>query len=327
MVEDLSKVKKEIGGYFALELPLHRNTFHEKGIYVNSGRNALELILRLIPNIKKVYLPYFTCDVVLEPLIKTGISYSFYHINLDLELAETVQLGKDEYIIYTDYYGIKDAYIHQLSKIYDDQLIVDYAQALYAEPTCNCFYSPRKFVGIPDGGIAYTNKDINIDDFEKDSSVDKCGHLLIRYDSNASEGYHVFRSNSKKIKEQPIRRISDLTYTLFSSIDFKEISNRRLSNFYYLHKRLNHNNLLKIDTWGSFICPMVYPYYSSNNELKKKLIENKIYIATYWPNVLEWCVSTDVEYQLADHVIALPIDQRYGKEDMDRIIKMIISDE
>ena len=32
----------------------------------------------------------------------------------------------------------------------------------------------------------------------------------------------------------------------------------------------------------------------------------------------------DIEYKLASSIIAIPIDQRYGMEDMNRIIKEIL---
>ena len=61
---------KPIGGYFELELSCFGNFPHRDGLLVNIGRNALELILRSIKNIKTLYIPYYTCDVVLEPLKK-----------------------------------------------------------------------------------------------------------------------------------------------------------------------------------------------------------------------------------------------------------------
>lgn len=57
--------------------------------------------------------------------------------------------------------------------------------------------------------------------------------------------------------------------------------------------------------------------------LKKKMIENKVYVATYWPNVFNWCGKDTFEYGLVSNMVALPIDQRYGKEEMERIMKIL----
>lgn len=315
---------KEIGGYFPLELPHVGNMPHADGLMVNSGRNALELVLRSIPYVTRVYIPYYTCDVVLEPLDKLSIPYTFYHLAQQLTLAHEITLGEGEYILYTNYFGIMDSYISQLEQLYGDRLIVDHAQALYAAPTGKCVYSPRKFVGIPDGGIAYTDSPDSTALLEVDTSFDRCSHLLMRHDVGASAGYAEFRTNSAKLKHQPIRQMSPLTRALLTSIDFADVKQRRIDNFLALHSRLCESNLLPIPSLDSFACPMVYPYYSDDPTLKQRLIAEKIFVATYWPNVMEWCSYDDIEYKLATRIIPLPIDHRYGMKDMRRIINTIL---
>lgn len=319
---------KEIGGYFSLELKkvLKKESFHSCGLYLNSGRNALEYILSSLSTIKRLWIPFFTCDVVLEPIQKLGISYCFYSINEDLELSELVSLAPDEYLLVTNYYGIKDSYIKELSQVYGSQLIVDNAQALYANPIMGIktFYSPRKYVGIPDGGIVYMKDGKDIQLFDIDISYDRLSHLLKRIDLDAGVGYTDFKVNSRKLANQPIRRMSKLTRSLFDSIEFEEIKEKRKRNFQILHETLGSTNRLAIPNVNTFACPLVYPYFTSDSTLKKKLIENKIFVATYWPNVLEWCKTDSLEYQLADNIIAIPIDQRYGLEEMNRIIENII---
>ena len=67
------------------------------------------------------------------------------------------------------------------------------------------------------------------------------------------------------------------------------------------------------------------PYWADNGDtLKKKLIEQQVFVATYWPNVFEWAKQNDLEYELANHVVCIPIDQRYGNEDMKKITSIIL---
>jgi hypothetical protein len=68
---------------------------------------------------------------------------------------------------------------------------------------------------------------------------------------------------------------------------------------------------------------MVYPYWATE-ELRIKLIKHKIYTATYWPNVKEWCDKNSLEYRMTSEVVYLPIDQRYGTEEMNTILKLIL---
>ena len=320
---------KEIGGYFSLEIKetFQENTIHSQGLFLNSGRNALEYILSSLSVVSKLWIPYFTCDVVLEPIKKLGIPYDFYRINEHLELCEDVQLASDEYLLATNYYGIKDSYIENLARKYGSHLIVDNAQALYAHPIegIKTFYSPRKFAGIPDGGIAYMEAGKDIQSFDTDVSYDRLSHLLKRIDLGAGAGYTDFKDNSRKLANQPIMQMSRLTGVLLASIDFEGIKERRLKNFHILHEALKSSNQLAIPTIGSFSCPLVYPYFTNDCTLKKKLIDNKVFVATYWPNVLEWCKEDTLEYQLADRIIAIPIDQRYGEEEMKYITNLILS--
>lgn len=316
---------KEIGGYFGLELNSECNDFHSSGIFLNSGKNALEFVLSSIPLIKRLWVPYFTCEVVLEPIKKRGIPYSFYHINKNLELKDDIKLDCDEYLLITNYYGIKDAYVKLLATRYKSQLIVDNAQALYAKPIegIKTIYSPRKYIGIPDGGIVYIDKPLEINSLERECSYQYCSHLLKRLDIDANFGYKDFHENGLALSNHPVKQISKLSLSIFNSIDFVNIKNIRRKNFILLHNILGKNNKFSIPDTDSFECPLVYPYLTSDKSLKRKLIENKVFVATYWPNVFKWCKENSLEYQLADRLIAIPIDQRYGEKEMKYIIKIL----
>ena len=65
--------------------------------------------------------------------------------------------------------------------------------------------------------------------------------------------------------------------------------------------------------------PLVYPYMTTKENLRKKLINNKIYVATYWNPQPE----TMPESLFQRYIIPLPIDQRYSKVDMQRILEVI----
>lgn len=316
---------KPIGGYFEWEFPTNNGWFpHSEGVLLNSGRHSLEYILKSLGDIRRIWIPYYTCNVILQPLECLGIPYSFYHINNDFTLAEDIILQKDEYLIYTNYFGIMDAYCKELASYYGYQLILDYAQAFFAPhiDNINTFYSPRKFVGIPDGGIAYSNYPLCVE-FQKDLSYNKCVHLLKRHELTPMDGYKDFKESSYKIANTPISSMSNLSRKILSSLDYERIRKIRISNFAFLQIYLSESNKLRIPSLESFSCPMVYPYYTNNLELRERLITNQVFVATYWPNILEWCNERDIEYELCKKMIAIPIDQRYDVEDMMRIIEII----
>lgn len=318
---------KPIGGYFELELPPARDGFiHSDGIMVNSGRHALEYILRFLgSDVHKIWLPYYTCDVVLQPIIRLNLEFGFYHINDNLEVDEFPLLNDGEYIIVNNYFGIKDLYIHNtVIPHYRDKLIVDNAQAWYApEYGEGCsFYSPRKFFGMPDGGVAYVAGSSKIE-LEQGNSFNRCAHLLKRIDISSESGYDDFRNASEKISHEPLLGMSNLSHRILASLDFKAIKEKRTSNFKVLHEVLGQSNMLSIPEIDSFECPLVYPYMTENIDLRKKLINNKIFVAKYWPNVLNWSTAESVSYKLTEYLMPLPIDQRYTENDMKRIIEII----
>ena len=310
-----------IGGYFSLELPLLEE-YHKSAIKLNTGRNCLEYILRC-RNYKKVYIPYYTCEVILEPFKKTGTEYSFYSINIDFEIADDIFLKEDEALLYTNYFGLKQRYTESLATKYGQQLILDNTQAFYTKPIAgiDTFYTCRKFFGVPDGAYLYSDKKLDAE-IEQDISYNRFDFLTKRIDLSAEDGFADFRKSDDSLEHQPIKRMSKLTERLMQSIDYKIIAQKRRKNFCQIHKELKANNLLQIKLEDDAV-PIVYPYLTGKRGFRNYLIQNKIFVAQYWPNVLEWCTPNDLEYQFAENLACLPIDQRYNEEDMKRIISIL----
>lgn len=312
-----------VGGYFSLELPLLHEEYHKGAIKLNTGRNCLEYILRS-RKYSKVYIPYYSCDVVLEPFHKLGIGYTFYHVNLDFELAEDIVLKEDEALLYINYYGLKQNYVSFLAGKYRSQLIVDNTQAFYARPIVgiDTFYTCRKFFGVPDGAYLYTDKPLE-EDIEQDVSWERMDFLTKRIDLSPEEGYSDFRRQSHNLIGQPIKRMSKLTERLMQSVDYDEVARKRRENYSYLHEQLSERNWLHLTkTLHSDTVPMVYPYLVEKEGLRDYLIQNKIFVAKYWPSVTDIC-NEGIEVKLANRLVPIPIDQRYGKKEMHLILNLI----
>ena len=311
-----------IGGYFSLELPKGKE-YHKDAIRLNTGRNCLEYILKA-RGYKKVYLPYYTCEVVLEPFKKLGIPYEFYHIDINLEIRDKLTLKADEALLYVNYYGLKQRYVEQLAEKMGECLIIDNTQAFYAMPIAgiDTFYTCRKFFGVPDGAYLYTEKKLD-EEFEQDLSYDRMTFLNKRLDLGAEAAYGDFQELSKSLAGQLIKRMSNLTHRMMRGIDYVSVAKLRRENYIQLHRNLASSNTLDLPLEEDAV-PMVYPYLTPAKGLRERLIENKIFVARYWPNVLEWTTKDDIEYLITSQMQPLPIDQRYGEEDMNRIITLII---
>ena len=310
-----------IGGYFSLELPLHEE-YHKDAIRLNTGRNCLEYILRA-RGYKKVYIPYYTCDVVLEPFKKLGVPYEYYHIDIHFEIRDRFMLKEGEALLYTNYYGLKQRNVEQLAAKVGNRLIVDNTQAFYAKPVegIDTFYTCRKFFGVPDGAYLYTDKLLDVE-LEQDQSYGRMLSLTKRIDLSPEAGYQDFRDTSKALVGQPIKRMSKLTQRMMLGIDYESVTQIRRDNYQMLHEALGKENNLELPLEDDAV-PMVYPYLVPVKGLREKLIENKTFVARYWPNVLECTTPDDIDYLLAYQMQPLPIDQRYGEEEMKRIIEFI----
>jgi hypothetical protein len=278
-----------------------------------------------LADVKRIYVPYYTCEAVIEPLKRLPVEYEFYRINEQLEMAEEFVLHDGDYLIANNYFGVKDAYVAKLADKYSTRLIIDNAQALFAPilPGIRAVYSTRKYVGVADGGFAVGISAESALEFEADDSSEHDSHLFIRKEKGAEAGFEDYQVNECKLDNQPIRRMSSQTQTILSQIDYEAVIQQRRQNYRYLREALGEMNLLQLPPMDSFACPMVYPFMVNDESLRVRLIENKVFVARYWPNVLEWCESEDLEYELCKNIIPIPIDQRYDEEDMLRIINVM----
>ena len=310
-----------IGGYFSLELP-QREEYHKHAIRLNTGRNCLGYILR-VRGYKKVFVPYYTCEAVMEPINKLGIPYEFYHIDIHFEICDRFTLKEGETLLYTNYFGLKQRYVEQLAERIGSRLIVDNTQAFYTKPIpdIDTFYTCRKFFGVPDGAYLYCDKELD-EEIEQDYSYDRVAHLVKRIDLSAEEGFKDFRRVDDGLDNQPIRKMSRLTQRMMQGIDYESAAQRRRANFQILHEALGKENYFELHLEDDAV-PMVYPYLVSVEGLREKLIERKIFVARYWPNVLDWTTKDDIDYLLAYQMQPLPVDQRYGGEEMKSIIELV----
>jgi len=313
---------KEIGGFFELEVN-NSKEYHSDALSLNTGRNCLEYILRA-RNISKIYIPYFVCDVVLEPITKMNIEYEFYRINSSFEPLFEKTLSSNEVFLYVNYFGLKQNVVELLSCKYGNKLVIDNTQAFFSKPINNIdtFYSPRKFVGVADGGYLYTNKRLDIK-FDKDVSFNRMSHLIKRLDCGADISYSDFKDNTQNLVCNEILEMSNITHSILSGIDYEKIRKIREDNFLYLHNELSKYNELDISV-ENINGPMVYPFMIRKNKLREILIENKIFVAMYWPNVIDWCDINYLEYSMTKYILPLPIDQRYSIKEMKKILSILL---
>lgn len=312
---------KEIGGFFELEIPTGKEYHVNAPVKLNYGRNALSYLIQ-IKKIKKIYLPFYCCSSILETVYASNINFEFYHIDNQFYPISTLNLLENEYILYINYFGVNDIQVRNMVNNHKN-IIIDNTQSFYSKPIkhVDTFYSARKFFGVPDGSYLYTDI-LMTEKLSTHTSYNYMSHLLKRIDLSAAEAYVEYTSNEENIKNIGLKEMSSLTQRLLNGIDYKNIKKIRKQNFDFLHKNLGSKNELSFDLEESSV-PMVYPFKIATKGLRKFLISNSIFVATYWNEVLNIKDVSDYEKKLVEFTLPLPIDQRYSLTDMLRIVSLI----
>ena len=311
----MNLINKPMGGY--PELGLNEFTgYHNETLHLNTGMNCLEYILRA-NEYKKIYLPFYICDAIFEPVNKLNIKFNYYHIDDNLDPILTSALNDDEVILYVNYFGVKKKTVEKLAGEFKN-LIVDNTHDFFRSPLngIDTFYSARKFFGVPDGAYLYS-KNILSDSFEQDYSYNRMEHLLIQIDKGIEDGYESFSRNERSLNRQHIRYMSHLTKALLGNINYEKVKKQRKDNFLLLHQKLGHINEFKIET-HKIDAPFVYPFLcAKGKEIKKKAVDKKIYIDTYWDSVLNKVNGNSIEARLTNDLLPLPVSQMYSYNEID----------
>lgn len=310
---------KEIGGYIELDrfrLPM----LYDDGIKLNCGRNALRYLLKS-RKIKTLWIPKFICDSCIDILKLENIKINLYDIGIDFRPIDLTPL-ENEWVYIINYYGQLSNDELRKWKQKHNNLIVDNAQAYFQEPLkgVDTLYTCRKFFGVPDGAILFTDSRLN-ESLPIDESFDRIHYVLGRFERCAEEFYNEFTANNAIFKSLPIMQMSKLTDNLLHGIDYNVIMNIRTNNFTTLHESLMEINKLNLEIpKGAFMYPL---YIQNGYELRKKLQANKIYIPMLWPSVMDLCRDNELVYDMAMNILPIPVDQRYSDKDMMRIVNII----
>lgn len=316
----------EYGGYIPLEIPIGKGEYYsgKSVVAVDKGRSAI-LLAVLSGGFKKIYLPYYTCPSINDFLRReSDIEISFYNIDSCFRPVD-IKLHEKECILWTNYFGVMN---HQVStemiQRFGQSLIVDDTQAFYHAPCADAsfVYSCRKFFGVSDGAYLWKRDGVSVE-LNKGTSSDACVFLAKAYEFGTNGSYDDYLVNEEIISHRPMLKMSGFTQRILQSIDYKEVYQRRHTNFMELDKYLgNYNKLLFVRS--DIEAPQVYPLLIENELLRDYLIEKKIYIPRWWKKVIIEDHANEFEKYLARYLLPLPIDQRYDSADMQVMAGIIL---
>ena len=310
---------KEIGGYMELER-FTGPMLHEEAIALSSGRTCLAWLIRQ-RGIRRIAMPDFICNVVTDTCRAWNLEIRTYAVGEDLRPLEPVYAAEDEWFYLVNYYGQLTLAELQSYAGRLPHLIVDNAHAYFDPPLpgVDTIYTCRKFLGVADGGFLYT--DAPRCELPLDESHERMDFVLGRFERPAGEFYASATRNNETQSMEPLA-MSPLTRNLLHAVEYQRVKDTRTDNFRILHEALGSRNLLAVrPVEGAYAYPMMLP---EGQTVRKELIRRKIYIPILWGNVPEEQPAEAAAVRLAEGILPLPCDQRYGREEMEFIIEAVL---
>jgi hypothetical protein len=309
---------RNTGEYFADEKDTARLNSARAGIY-----HSLQVM-----ETETVYLPNYLCPSVKKFLLSKNIKVLNYLID-DHFKPSLKSIPKGTAIMLVNYFGIFSREFMKGLVEKNEKVILDNSQAFFAPPLEGFYnvYSPRKFFGVPDGCyVVGPHAEKYTETYEQDHSSDHAGFLFKRIEYGCSSIYSERMQNEERIDSSGVKRMSELSRALLKGIDYAGIRQKRIENFNFLHDHLKSLNLINPAVVLSETCaPMVYPFVYEKEDLLDVLKKAQIYTGRWWSDVLTHAGISPMETKLCSYMLPLPIDQRYGINELSMCVDIIRS--
>lgn len=317
----------EYGGYLPLELRRGREYYSDLlPRYVtryNCGRTALYAAIKSFPA-SRVWLPYFYCPSTRETVEKIdGIAICDYSLN-DALLPDASPWREDDVVVLVNYYGLLGEALRQYvaglrGKPY---IILDNAQAFFSEPILDervlNLYSCRKFIGVGDGAYLIGPEQKSFD-FPRDVSSERCDFLLRSLECGTNSAYAQSAYNEQALGKER-RQMSLLTQRVLMATDYEYIKQRRRENAAFVQQYMAPVQRLRLPLGDAV--PYCYPLLL-DQDIREWLIRERIYVPTLWKELICGTFSGTLEYRLSKYTVCMPVDQRYGTDNMKTICDII----
>ncbi|CAH2031355.1 DegT/DnrJ/EryC1/StrS family aminotransferase [Trichlorobacter ammonificans] len=332
-----------VGGMFGLAEPLQPAPapppfLTKEAILLANGRSGIALAIeRLAP--ATVWLPSFFCNHLLQTIGEGRTPVRLYGIGADLAPRDWEWLGDvspGDLVVVVDYFGFPcdPAWLQRLRRR-GAVVLEDASQALLSDGVGRCadlvLYSPRKFVGVPDGGILVPVRGRIASDQPLEPAPETwwltCRSAALKrreFDRSGGDRYwfELFRQAEQEGPTGPYAMSELSRQLLFQGFDYGEIARQRIANYRYLASLLADLALFPVLPDG--VVPLGFPVrVGQRDRLREELFRHGIYPPLHWP--LQGVVPERFResHRLSAEIMTLPCDQRYDQDDMARMANII----
>lgn len=353
---------KDIGSIFPLydkqlefaQKPFCLHSIYDRQVLYSLCREALYDIAFIHgKGSKKVLLPAYTCQTVIDPFQQLGWDITYYPIikNLIIDTQALLAIAdqcKPDVVLAHPYYGMDFNVVEketlQTIKRNGSIIIVDNTQCIFSKerlPFVDYYVgSYRKWFCCPDGAFledcSKGNSSwpaINEENTEFVQKQTDAMFLRGEYFTNSNE---IVKQISIRLNKDAVKGISgtikphamaSFSKAMLAMEDVEYNKSQRISNYSTLYIGLMNCDkctLVSEDLSRITNAPLYFPIYVEDRpSLQKKLAQRHIYAPVLWPvNTKEILINTTIEYMF-DHLLAIPCDQRYDEKDMEKVISVI----
>jgi dTDP-4-amino-4,6-dideoxygalactose transaminase len=211
-------------------------------------------------------------------------------------------------------------------------VVEDACQALlndgFSEHAHYVVLSPRKFVGVPDGGVLLARNGADLPECELPPpsaawwlDAFAASQLRAEFDRHGGERawFPLFQKTDNTGPCQPMRMSELSAYFLQHRIDYEENARRRRENYEFLASELSHVAIFP--DLGPGVVPLGFPVrIRDRDRLRHALFDAEIYPAVHWPIAGVVPAKFETSHRLSGEIMTLPSDQRYARSDMERML-------
>ena len=335
-----------IGGMFGLEeLPVKQYSpapfLTGNSVLMANARSGIAfLIERLSP--AHVWMPSYFCDHVLKIVKERAAAIRYYEVNACLAIPSSAwvdDVRENDLVVMVDYFGFPcDSGIKKQVKERGARLLEDASQALLSEGVGGysdfVLFSPRKFLGVPDGGVLVIRQGSLPETVSlQDSPIEWWQKSLIasvlrsEFDRHGGSRrwFELFREAEV---QAPVGAyaMSDVSGMLLRhGFDFVKIAGQRVKNYTALAHELGDYALFPIVPPD--VVPVGFPVrVADRDRIRQKFFNHAIYPPVHWP--IQGVVPDEYRdsHVLSSEIMTIPCDQRYREQDMDRIITVFMEE-
>lgn len=327
----------EFGSEF-WDVPVLDNTksiFPDNTVWYLSGRCALRAIIKDIKqriDFKRVALPSWCCDSMITPFLDEGVQAEFYSVyfkNGELK-RDFSNITCCDAILLMDYFGFKRDFNINFNGI----VINDVTHSIFCgefEEADYTFGSLRKWAGFYTGGFAFSNKyslcnrvavtDSEFIEMRKKAMDEKKTYIFGNCDSK--EYLSKFAVAENILEAYSCGKADNEDILKANSLDIEFIRKKRRENASIILREFSSLSIFSEIKEGD--CPLFVPLLvpsGKRDELRKYLIEKKIYCPIHWP-VSEFHSLNSNTKSVYEQEISIICDQRYSVLDMEYICNCI----